>query len=198
MRVGHDLKHKSITNGKPCFISFDMDVRFDSYLILSYLLAYIIFHVINGFSMVTHAGLCPKPLSHCTAIPRRWHGDLKIRRASWDRMEILENKANNFTFSITWRCHGVPTATVAFLRSAHDVLPRSHGVLGGDWLCGHEAFMACSWRAKSCHRASTACSKRARCVQCVSTAPARSVYEHFRKIHQAYCRNIIETGIYSI
>ena len=96
-----------------------------------------------------------KPLSHSTAIPRRLHGDLKFLRAPWDCTTILEKIANNFTFSITWRCHGVLT---------------------GDWLRGHGALMACSGRAKSCHCASTACTQRARCAQCVSTASARSVY----------------------
>ena len=52
-----------------------------------------------------------------------------------DRTNILENIANNFTFSMTWRCHG----------DAHGVPLRSHGVLIGDSLRGHGA---CSWRAK--------------------------------------------------
>ena len=39
-----------------------------------------------------------KPLSHSTAIPWRWHGDLKFLRAPWDRTKILKNIANNFTF----------------------------------------------------------------------------------------------------
>ena len=131
-----------------------------------------------------------KPLSHSTAIPRRWHGDLKFLRAPWDRTKILKHIANNFTFSITWRCHGAPTATVAFPRSAHGVPPRSRGVLTGDRLRSHGALTACSWRAKSCHCASTACTQRARRAQCVSTASSRSVYEHMRKqVLQAYCRN---------
>ena len=34
---------------------------------------------------------CPiKPLSHSTAIPRRWHGDLKFLRAPWDRTKMLK------------------------------------------------------------------------------------------------------------
>ena len=131
-----------------------------------------------------------KPLSHSTAIPRRWHGDLKFLRAPWDRTKILKHIANNFTFSITWRCHGVPTATVAFPRNAHGVPPRSHGVLTGDWLRSHGAPTTCSWRAESCHCASTACTQRARRAQCVSTASSRSVYEHMREqVLQAYCRN---------
>ena len=131
-----------------------------------------------------------KPLSHSIAIPRRWHGDLKFLRAPWDRTKILKNIANNFTFSITWRCHGAPTATVAFPRSASGVPPCSHGVLTGDWLRNHGALMACSWRAKSCHCASTSCTQRARRAQCVSTASSRSVYEHMRKqVLQANCRN---------
>ena len=127
----------------------------------------------------THGYL--KPLSHSTAIPRRWHGDLKFLRAPWDRTKKLKKIANNFTFSITWRCNGAPTATVAFPRSAHGVPPRSHGVLTCDWLRGHGALMACSWRAKSCHCASMACTQRARRAQCISTASSRSVYEHMRK-----------------
>ena len=131
-----------------------------------------------------------KPLSHSTAIPRRWHGDLKFLTAPWDRTKILKNIANNFTFSITWRCHGAPTATVAFPRSAHGVPPRSHRVLTGDWLRSHGELKACSWRAKSCHCASTACTQRARRAQCVSTASPRSVYEHMRKkVLHPYCRN---------
>ena len=131
-----------------------------------------------------------KPLSHFTAIPRRWHGDLKFFRAPWDRTKILKSIANNFTFSITWRCQGAPTVTVAFPGSAHGVPPRSHGVLTGDWLRSHGALTACSWRAKSCHCASTACTPRARRTQCVSTASSRSVYEHMRKqVLRAYCRN---------
>ena len=121
------------------------------------------------------------PLSHSTAIPRRWHGDLKFLRAPWDRTKILKNIANDFTFSITWRCHGAPTATVAFPRSAQGVPPRSHGVLTGDWLRSHGAPTACSWREKSCHCASKACTQRARRAQCVSTASSRSVCEHIRK-----------------
>ena len=128
-----------------------------------------------------------KPLSHCTAIPWRWHGDLKFLRAPWDRTKILKNIANNFTFSIMWRCHGAPTATVAFPRSAHGVPLCSHGVPTGDWLRSHGA---CSWHAKSCHCVSTACTQRARRTHCVSTVSSRSVYEHMRKqVLQAYCRN---------
>ena len=100
-----------------------------------------------------------KPLSHSTAIPRRWHGDLKFLRAPWDRTKILKNIANNFTFSITWRCHGAPRATVAFPRSAHGMPPRSHGVLTGNWLRGHGALMACkelSLRIDGVHTARTA------------------------------------------
>ena len=131
-----------------------------------------------------------KPLSHSTAIPRRWHGDLKFLRAPWDRTKNLKNIANNFTFSKTWRCHGAPMATVPFPRSAHGVPPRPHGVLIGDWLRSHGALTACSWRAKICHCASTACTQRARRTQCIFTASSRSVYEHMRKeVPQAYCRN---------
>ena len=131
-----------------------------------------------------------KPLSHSTAIPRRWHGDLKFLRAPWDRTKILKNIVNNFTFSITWRCHCAPTATVAFPMSAHGLPPRSHGVLTSDWLRSHGALAACLWRAKSCHCTSRACTQRARRAQYVSTASSRSVYEHMRKqVLQAYCRN---------
>ena len=129
-------------------------------------------------------------LSNSTAIPRRWHCDLTFLRAPWDRAKILENKANNFTFSKACRCHRVATKTVAFLRSTHGAPRRSHGVLVDDWLCGHGALMACSWRAKNCHCASTACAQRARSVQFVSTASTRSVYERLRKSQQAYCAEI--------
>ena len=127
-------------------------------------------------------------MPHSTAIPRRWHADLKFLRAPWDRTKILQNSLNNFTFYKAWRCHGAPTATAAFLRGAHGVPPRFHWVLVRDWLRGHGALMACPWRTKSCHYASTACTQCARRVQCVSTASARSVYEHLG-VHQAYCRN---------
>ena len=112
-------------------------------------------------------------------------------RAPWDRTKILKNIANSFTFSITWRCHGAPTATVAFPRSAHGVPPRSHGVLTGDWLRSHGALTACSWRAKSCHCASTACTQRARRAQCVSTASSRSVYDHMRKQGSRHIAEIV-------
>ena len=53
----------------------------------------------------------------------------------WDRKKILENIADDFTFSIiTWECHGAPAATAPFLKSAQSVPRRSHGVLTGDWL----------------------------------------------------------------
>ena len=84
-----------------------------------------------------------KPLSHSTAIPRRWHSDLKFLKAPWDRTKILKNIANKFTFSITWKCHGAPTATVAFSRSAYGMPTRSNGVLTGDWLRSHGALTAC-------------------------------------------------------
>ena len=48
-----------------------------------------------------------KPLSHSTAIPWRWHGDLKFLRGPWDRTKIVQNIANDLKFSITWRCHGM-------------------------------------------------------------------------------------------
>ena len=101
-----------------------------------------------------------KPLSHSTAIPRRWHGDLKFLRAPWDRTKILKNIANNFTFYITWRCHGAPTATVAFPRSAHGVPPRSYGVLTGDWLRSHGALTACKELSLRINGVHTACTAR--------------------------------------
>ena len=138
-----------------------------------------------------------KPLSHSTAIPRRWHGDLKFLRAPWDRTKILKNVANNFTFSITWRCHGAPTATVAFPRSAYGVPPRSQGVLTGDWLRSHGALTACSWRAKSCQCASTACTQRARRAHSAHGAPnafPRRVHGVFMSIWENKCpRHIAET-----
>ena len=100
-----------------------------------------------------------KPLSNSTAIPQRWHGDLKFLRGPWDRTKILKNIANKFTFSITWRCHGAPTATVAFSRSAHGMPPRSNRVLTDDWLRSHEALTACkelSLRIDAVHTVRTA------------------------------------------
>ena len=145
---------------------------------------------INSLSSTT--GVYVKPLSHSTAIPRRWHGDLKFLRAPWDRTKVLENIANNFTFSIMWRCHGATTASMTFPMSAHGVPPRSHGVLTGYWLRSHGGTMACSWHAKSCHCTSTACTQRSRRAQCVSTASSRSAYEHIRKsapgvLHKLSC-----------
>ena len=101
-----------------------------------------------------------KPLPHSTVIPRHWHGDLKFLRALWDRTKILENIANNFTCSMTWICHGMPTATMVFSRSAHGVPSHSPRVLTGDWLHGHGALMTCSCCAKSCHYASMAYTAR--------------------------------------
>ena len=120
-------------------------------------------------------------LNPCHTLP--WfhgvlHSDLKFHRAPWDSTKILENKANNFTFSITWSYHGTPTTIMAFLRSVHSVLPFSHRILVGNWLRGHRALMASSWRAKSCHNASTVCTQRIRRVQWVSMAPA----QHLRNI----------------
>ena len=134
--------------------------------------------------------VCAAPwlmMPHSTAIPRRWHADLKFLRAPWDCTKILQNNTNNFTFSKVWRCQGAPTATAAFLRRAHSVQPRFHWVLVSDSLRGHGALMACPWRTKSCHYASTACTQRARRVQCVSTASAWIVYEHLG-VHQTCCR----------
>ena len=89
--------------------------------------------------------------------------DLKFLRAPWDRTRILENIANNFTFSITWRCRGAPTATVAFPRSVHGVPLRSKGVLTGRLAAwsrsAHGVLVACkelSLRIDGVHTARTA------------------------------------------
>ena len=110
----------------------------------------VIFAVANTYSHICcmqNVVCTPLPyvkyLSHSTTILRRWHGDLKFLRAPWDRTKILENIVNNLTFSIIWRCHGAPTTTVAFPRSAHGVPPRSHGVLAGDWRSARGVFVAC-------------------------------------------------------
>ena len=99
-------------------------------------------------------------------------------------------KVNNFTFPITCICHGAPTETVTFLRSAHAVPPCSHEVLGGDGLRGHGELMACSWHAK--RRVVTTYRRRAYnahgAFQCIATPSSQSVYEHLRATNQAYCR----------
>ena len=82
--------------------------------------------------------------------PTAWARQFKISQSAVGSHGNTRNVANNFTFSITWRCHGAPTATMALLRSAYGVPPRSHGVLTGDWLRGHGALMACSWRFLRC------------------------------------------------
>ena len=122
-----------------------------------------------------------KPLSHSTTIPRRWHGDLKFLRAPWDRTKILENIAHNFTFSITWRCHGSPTATVAFPRSAHaptEVWPAIDCVVTER-----------SWRARGVQRVVTAHRRRAHSAPNAFLRRLHGVYTSIsEKALQAYCR----------
>ena len=95
------------------------------------------------------------PLSHCTVILRRWHGDLKFLRAPWDRTKILENIANNFTFSITRRCHGAPTATITFPMSARGVPLRDRRLT--------------AW-SRSAHGVLVACKELSLCIDGVHTA----------------------------
>ena len=73
-----------------------------------------------------------------------------------------------------WRCYGVPTAIVAFLRSPHGVLSRSSRVLVGDRLRAHGLFTVCSRSARSGQSAHTAPPLRWRRVRNVRTASARS------------------------
>ena len=87
------------------------------------------------------------------AANERRHYNVGVCTAIWDFPErhgiawkYWEKGTNNFaTFSITWRCHGGPTATVAFLRSAQGVPSRST-----EFCSVTEHSMACSWRAKDC------------------------------------------------
>ena len=91
--------------------------------------------------------------------PTAWARRFEISQSAVGSHKNTKNIAKNFTFSITWKCHGAPTATVAFPRSAHGVPPRSHGVLTGDWLCGHGALVACkelSLRMDGVHTVRTA------------------------------------------
>ena len=70
-----------------------------------------------------------------------------------------ENRCIIFSIFTPWRCHGVPTAIVAFLRRFHGVLSRSCGVLVGDRLRAHGVLTACPRRA---HRMLGAVTARAR------------------------------------
>ena len=58
-----------------------------------------------------------------------------------------ENRCILFSIFTPWRCHGVPTAIVAFLRRFHGVLSRSCGVLVGDRLRAHGVSTVCPRRA---------------------------------------------------
>ena len=59
-------------------------------------------------------------------------------------------------FSWRWRCHGVLTTTLAFLRSSMAFLRRSTAIA-----C---ALMALTIRASSCHGARTACYRHSHCA----------------------------------
>ena len=61
-----------------------------------------------------------------------------------------ENRCILFSIFIPWRCHGVPTGIVAFLRRFHGVLSRSRRVLVGDRLRANGVLTAC-------HSVHTAC-----------------------------------------
>ena len=80
-----------------------------------------------------------------------------------------ENRCILFSMFTPWRCHGVPTAIVAFLRRFHGVLSRSCGVLVGDRLPAHGVSTACTPRVKSGHRARTARARRAHGARTAST-----------------------------
>ena len=82
-----------------------------------------------------------------------------------------ENRCILCSIFTPWRCHGVPTAIVAFLRRFHGVLSRSCGVLVGDRLRAHGVSTACTPRVKSGHRA---CTVRARRAHGVHTTLAAS------------------------
>ena len=71
-----------------------------------------------------------------------------------------ENRCILFSIFTPRRCHGVPTAFVAFLRRFHGVLSRSCGVLVGDRLRAHGVSTACTPRVRSGHRARTASTPR--------------------------------------
>ena len=79
-----------------------------------------------------------------------------------------ENRCILFSIFTPWRCYGVPTAIVAFLRRFHGVLSRSCGVIVGDRLRAHgvprraTACQACTPRFRSGHRARTASTPRGR------------------------------------
>ena len=117
----------------------------------------------NLYNRLIRIANTPVRLSHYTAITRSWRGDVKFLRAPWDRRKKSENLCILFSIFTPWRCYGVPTAIVAFLRSFHGVLSRSCGVLVGDRLRAHGVLTACSRRATACtprfrsgHRARTA------------------------------------------
>ena len=61
-----------------------------------------------------------------------------------------ENRCILFSIVTPWRCYGVPTAIVAFLRRFHGVLSRSCGVLVGDRLRANGVLTTCPRRATAC------------------------------------------------
>ena len=86
--------------------------------------------------------VCKTPVildSDYTELPRR----CEISQSAVGSPENAENRCLLFSIFTPWRCHGVPTAIVAFLWSPHGVLLRSRGVPVGDRLRAHGAPTAC-------------------------------------------------------
>ena len=126
----------------------------------------------------------------CRNIPRQWPAALRnthvtlyrdytelARRCELSQTAVgspknAENRSILFSMFTPWRCHGVPTAIVAFLRRFHWVLSRSCGVLVGDRLRAHGVLTACSRRA---HGVLTACSRRAHGVLTACSRRAHGV-----------------------
>jgi hypothetical protein len=83
-------------------------------------------HSVNAHTVTLNRGSRPsypvKAQSHYTAFPRCWHVVVKFLRVPWDRRKILKKSCTLFNIFTRWRCHGVLTATEAFLRSARGVL----------------------------------------------------------------------------
>ena len=84
-------------------------------------------------------------------------------------------------------CHGVLTVTKALLRSSYGVLSRSYGVLVGDPMRSHDAFIALSRRSHCVHCAVTAF---ALCFYGVCTAPMAWRLKKYANIRNCSNQNL--------
>ena len=91
-----------------------------------------------------------------TELPRR----CEISQSAVGSPENAENRCLLFSMFTPWRCYGVPTAIVAFLRSPHGVLLRSRRVPVDDRLRAYGAITARPRCARNGHRACAARAQR--------------------------------------